>query len=133
MTTFEPGARVVFTQGFEVNPFSTAFLARSAAPSITEGFEVFVQDVIDAITTSPFLIVVAFPFTLTAIGAFPVFSVKYVGSTLANSVFESVSEIRSCGRFGPAIDGTTVPKSSSTTSENRGSTDGSCHRPCNFA
>jgi hypothetical protein len=37
---------------------------------------VFVQEVIEAITTSPFLIVVAFPFTPIATGDFPVFSVK---------------------------------------------------------
>ena len=65
MTTFEPGASVVFTQGFEVSPFSTAFLARSAAPIMTEGLEVFVQEVIEAMTTSPFLIVVALVPTFT--------------------------------------------------------------------
>ncbi len=51
MTTFEPGARVVLTQGLLDRPFSTAFLASSAAPIITNGLEVFVQDVIAAITT----------------------------------------------------------------------------------
>ena len=35
--------------------------------------------------------------------------------------FASVSAIRSCGRFGPAIDGTTVDRSSSSRSLNRGS------------
>ena len=53
VTTFEPGASDVFTQGFTVRPRSTAFLATSPAPSITAGLEVFVQDVIAAITTSP--------------------------------------------------------------------------------
>ena len=65
MTTFDPGARVVFTQGFAFKPFSTAFLARSAAPSITEGFEVFVQEVMDAITTAPFATLVSEPRTET--------------------------------------------------------------------
>ena len=46
MTTFEPGASDVFTQGLRVSPFSTAFFASSAAPIITDGFEVFVQEVI---------------------------------------------------------------------------------------
>ena len=55
MTTLEPGARVVLTQGFDFRPFSTAFFARSAAPIITDGLDVFVHEVIDAITTSPFL------------------------------------------------------------------------------
>ena len=41
----------------------------------------------------------------------------------------SVSEMRSCGRFGPAIEGTTSPRSSSTTFVNVGSSDGSCQRP----
>ena len=48
-----------------MRPRSTAFLASRAAPIITDGFDVFVQDVIEAITTSPFLIVVAFAPTLT--------------------------------------------------------------------
>jgi hypothetical protein len=35
------------------SPFSTAFFASSPAPSMTLGFEVFVQLVIAAMTTSP--------------------------------------------------------------------------------
>src|SRR5674536_108224 len=53
MTTFEPGANVVFTHGLEVRPSSTAFLASSAAAIITDGLEVFVQLVIAAMTTAP--------------------------------------------------------------------------------
>src|SRR5215469_11393596 len=53
MTTFEPGARVVFTQGLRSRPASTAFFATSAAPTITDGFEVFVQEVMAAMTTDP--------------------------------------------------------------------------------
>src|SRR3954467_1499782 len=53
MTTLEPGAREVFTHGLRVRPRSTAFLASSAAPIITDGLEVFVQDVIAAIATAP--------------------------------------------------------------------------------
>jgi hypothetical protein len=34
-------------------PFSNAFLHNKAAANITPGFEVFVQDVIAAITTEP--------------------------------------------------------------------------------
>ena len=53
MTTFEPGARLVFTHGFRVRPFSTAFFATSPAPIITLGFDVLVQLVIAAMTTEP--------------------------------------------------------------------------------
>ena len=53
MTTFEPGARLVFTLGSTRSPASTAFLATRPAPTITVGFEVLVQLVIAAITTAP--------------------------------------------------------------------------------
>ena len=53
MTTFEPGARVVLTHGLRDRPRSTAFFASSAAPIITYGLDVFVQEVIAAITTCP--------------------------------------------------------------------------------
>src|SRR3954463_15318956 len=53
VTTFEPGARLVLTQGWLSRPRSTAFFATSPAASITDGFEVFVQLVIAAITTRP--------------------------------------------------------------------------------
>ena len=133
MTTFDPGANVVFTQGLDVRPFSTAFFASRAAPIITDGLDVFVHEVIDAITTSPFLIVVALSPTLIGYEDFPVFSVKYVGSTFSNELFESESEMRSCGRLGPAIDGTTVERSNSICSEKRGEAAGSCQSPCVFA
>lgn len=41
--------------------------------------------------------------------------------------------MRSCGRFGPAIDGTTVERSSSSFSEKSGSAAGSSQRPCSLA
>ena len=45
-----------------------------------------------------------------------------------------VSAIRSCGRFGPAMLGTTSPRSSSSVSLNVGaSLCSSCHSPCSFA
>src|SRR5919198_4248075 len=53
MTTFEPGARLGLTHGLRVNPFSTALFATSAAPIITDGFDVLVQEVIAAMTTAP--------------------------------------------------------------------------------
>src|SRR5215210_7844992 len=53
MTTLDPGASVVFTHGLVVSPRSTAFLASSAAPIITDGLEVLVHEVIAAIATAP--------------------------------------------------------------------------------
>jgi hypothetical protein len=53
VTTFEPGARLDFTQGRRSRPRSTAFFARSPAATITDGFDVFVHEVIAAITTAP--------------------------------------------------------------------------------
>ena len=43
------------------------------------------------------------------------------------------SAMRSCGRFGPAIDGTTVDRSSSRYSEYSASWPVSCQRPCSLA
>ena len=43
----------VLTHGLLVSPFSTAFLASSAAPSMTDGLEVLVHEVIPATTTAP--------------------------------------------------------------------------------
>ncbi len=51
-----PGAREVLTQGLEVKPSSTDFWANKPAAIITEGLDVFVQDVIAAIATSPLII-----------------------------------------------------------------------------
>ncbi len=53
MTTLLPGARVVFTHGLLSRPRSTARLATSAAATMTVGLEVFVHDVIAAMTTAP--------------------------------------------------------------------------------
>ncbi len=53
MTTFEPGARLVFTHDFDFNPRSTAFLATNPAAISTDGLDVLVQLVIAAITTLP--------------------------------------------------------------------------------
>ena len=66
MTTFEPGASDVFTHGLLVSPRATALRASSPAASMTDGFEVFVQLVIAAITTWPLSTRVSIP--LTTIG-----------------------------------------------------------------
>ncbi len=52
-TTCEPGASEVLTQGATFNPLATAFCASRPAPIMTLGFEVLVQEVMAAITTSP--------------------------------------------------------------------------------
>ena len=67
---------MVLTHGLLVKPFSTAFFASKAAPIITDGLEVLVHEVIEAITTSPLVTVVALPFTFTAIFDLFVLSVK---------------------------------------------------------
>src|SRR5215467_6650381 len=61
MTILEPGASVGFTRGLRGSAASTAFLASSAAATITDGLDVFVQDVIAAITTEPWSIVTSVP------------------------------------------------------------------------
>ena len=53
MTTCEPGASEVFTQGLVFRPLATAFLASRPAAISTLGLEVLVQEVMAAITTSP--------------------------------------------------------------------------------
>ena len=61
MTTLDPGASVVFTQGLRLRPRSTAFLASRAAPTMTDGLDVFVQEVMAAITTAPWSTLVVVP------------------------------------------------------------------------
>src|SRR5262245_7941567 len=69
MTTLEPGASVVLTHGLRVRPFSTALRASSAAPIMTCGFEVLVQEVIAAIATAPWSMVNVVPSaSVTAVG-----------------------------------------------------------------
>ena len=52
-TTWLPGASEVFTHGFCLRPSRLALRASRPAPISTLGFEVLVQEVIAAITTSP--------------------------------------------------------------------------------
>src|SRR3954463_8916827 len=186
MTTLDPGASVVLTQGLLVSPRSTAFLASSAAPIMTCGFDVLVHEVIAAITTWPWSTSVSVPSSMvtrvgfevrclpplpaTAEWGFPDSplpcanglagsdagklsstdsstlepssaassgslspSGAYVGRASRKDCLASVIATRSCGRFGPAIDGTTVERSSSRYSENAGSLSASCQRPCSLA
>ena len=66
MTTFEPGASDVFTHGLRRQAaLRRALRASSPAPIITDGFEVFVQLVIAAITTCPWSSSNVWPSTVT--------------------------------------------------------------------
>src|SRR5205814_9724384 len=52
-TPRDPGGKEALTYGGTDSPRSTAFFARGAAPIMSAGFDVLVQEVIDAIRTSP--------------------------------------------------------------------------------
>src|SRR5207247_10486084 len=52
-TSVEPAARGVFPHCLRLSPFSTAFLASSAAPTITDVLDVLVHEVMAAMTTAP--------------------------------------------------------------------------------
>src|SRR5262245_40709821 len=88
---------------------------------MTEGLLVLVQLVMAAITTAPWVISLDRPLFLTV--AFLVSaaasrpkprSVTGALSALCHVSFIAASGTRSCGRFGPASDGSTVDKSSET-------------------
>ena len=156
MTTRDPGASVVFTHGRLVRPRSTAFLASSPAPSITEGLDVLVHDVIAAMTTCPWSTFAVLPSSnVTGTGSLGqswscaqtwvgggtsrrTLGLIEIGSLAGNDpadasssppctgpgcgspasrhrkvCWAAASGIRSWGRFGPAIDGSTVARSSS--------------------
>src|SRR6516162_2474935 len=115
MTTLDPGARLVLTQGLAVRPRSTAFWASRPAATRTLGLEVLVQLVMAAITTLPSWMVARVPFvpisTLLGGAARPERKFR----------FTSGKSIRSCGRLGPASDGVTAERSSERVSEKTGS------------
>src|SRR5215510_12451882 len=145
-TTCDPGASEVLTQGFTSRPLATALRARSPAPIITLGFEVLVQDVIAAISTSPWPRSWLRPSTGNRCD--PPALAKFLSSgavaidgcnsktslpppspallnsfviALAKPDLTSLSAIRSCGRLGPASDGSTEDSSSLSTSVKIGS------------
>src|SRR5699024_5950882 len=60
-------------------------------------------------------------------------SSTYSLTSLRQVCWARESAMRSCGRLGPAIDGTTSARSSSRYSENSGSLDGSCQKPLALA
>src|SRR5262249_60122844 len=61
MPPWDRGASVVFPHGWRSGPASTALRASSAAPTITDGLEVLVHEVMAAITTEPWSTAVLVP------------------------------------------------------------------------
>src|SRR5262245_33349341 len=145
-TTCEPGASDVFTQGLTVSPLATAFLANRPAPILTLGFDVLVQDVIAAMTTSPWPRSCGRPSTwkrfegpafekslssgavaiegCSSNTSLPPPSPPLLNSltiAFAKPVLTSLSAMRSCGRLGPASEGSTLESSSLSTSVYTGS------------
>jgi hypothetical protein len=84
---------------------------------MTLGFDVFVQEVIEAITTAPLLTDPGLLLTVTGISLLDDLSLRYPGKDFAKELLASLRATRSWGRFGPAIDGTTLARSNSRCSE----------------
>ena len=99
---------------------ATALRATRPAAISTLGFEVLVHDVIAAMTTSPCPRSKSRPSTLNLLPSSPGFLYS-PASAVPKPALTSGSEIRPSGRFGPAIEGTTVPRSSDSVSVNIGS------------
>ncbi len=181
MTTLEPGASEVLTQGLRVRPRARALRATSPAAIITSGFEVLVQLVMAAMTTDPWVRGKRVPSSSTgttswaraptptsshpqplggqvslAVLTASVMPValsppspaqrltptdwagtglsKVSVSSLCHWAFMLRRSTRSCGRLGPASEGTTLDRSSSTTELNTGSgVDGSQKKPASRA
>src|SRR5438093_11069835 len=154
VTTREPGAIVVFTYGFTDNPRSTAFFASRPAAIMTDGFDVFVHDVIASIPTEPSgvppragercaalavagvasaTIVAGASFTGFGPSVWPGRVMPVVGFGPRNDCQTIGSSTRSCGRFGPATLGRTVARSNSMTSSKAGvGAPSTRNRPCAF-
>src|SRR4030081_3507658 len=132
-TTWLPGASEVFTHGFAVRPFAAALRANNPAPIRTLGVEVLGQEGIAAITTSPW------PrsklrFSPDSRFEAPVAFLYSVAIAAAKPSATEGSATRPSGRFGPAIEGTTSPRSSVRVSVNTGSGDLAVrNNPCALA
>src|SRR5215470_3113901 len=132
-TTWEPGASDVLTHGFTLSPLATALRASRPAPTMTDGFDVLVHDVMAAITTSPWPRSWVRPSTGTRFPASADLPNSWFSAT-AKPAFTSLRGTRSCGRFGPASDGCTDPSSSLSTSVKNGSSVFFVrYMPCAFA
>ena len=136
------------------SPARTAFRASRPAATITEGLDVFVQDVMAAMATAP----CRSPSSRgTATGSRTGASLAGKDSRLASSTASPgpapdgdrsasisasalwkrlralASGTRSCGRRGPASDGSTVERSRRMRSSKRRRAAGSCQSPCSLA
>ena len=104
--------------GATFSPASTAFFASRPAASSTPGLLVLVQEVMAAISTSPFLMLKSSPAlklcASLAGGWLKPFSATGLLNSSPNFFDRCVISMRSCGRFGPARLGTTVARSSFT-------------------
>ena len=132
VTTLEPGARLVFTNGLTRKPRATAFLASKPAPSITLGLLVLVQEVMAAITTAPcpkfWGAAALLPASTSGTLRFDSAAASPKPRSLTGAVSAarklrctSASATRSCGRLGPASEGSTLARSSASVSVNTGS------------
>src|SRR5262249_32819332 len=119
-TTWLPGASEVFTHGLAFRPFAAALRASRPAPIRTLGLEVLVQEVIAAITTSPWPRSKLRTSTAERWEASVAFLYSFAIAVAKPSDTDG-SATRPSGRFGPAIDGTTSPRSSVSVSVKTGS------------
>src|SRR5579863_1937800 len=103
------------------------------APIITVGLDVFVQEVMAAITTSPWPMVVLLPSSIARLLAVSSFFQVLIRCSAKLAAMPD-SGTRSCGRIGPAIEGSTVLMSSDNVSVKTGSGDFALRqRPCALA
>src|SRR5688500_8979372 len=93
---------LVLTQGRTLSPRSTAFFASSPAPTITLGFDVFVHDVIAAITTVPSPISASTPASSRELTYRP--GRRSVGAATAAPT-AAVEVVVSCAEVIPAVAG----------------------------
>jgi hypothetical protein len=117
-TTPDPGDSDVLTYPGTCNPFSDAFLHSIAACIMTSGLDVFVQEVIAAITTEPCfkvyslpLVVILTVFDICSGATSKPLKPFLAGMHLSKSDFMSFSKTLSCGLLGPDRHGSTLLKS----------------------
>ena len=120
MTTFEPGAKLVFTYPGTWSPSCTALRARRPAAIITAGFDVFVQLVIAAMTTAPSRRLSRSVPTVTSTSRSGAVAASDAADASRHEPFARARGIRSCGLFGPARDVSTLARSRSSTVEYSG-------------
>ena len=143
---------LVLTQWGTASPRATAFRARSPAPTITDGLEVLVQLVMAAMTRVPSVISAVpvssststlrrSPFAEAVAPLAPEPPLARGSGMPGRSPGRSrrklerrpVSAMRSCGRFGPATEGSTVERSISRRAVYSGSGVSSVRKsPCSF-